>query len=128
VRRRTEEEPTINLTPMIDVVFLLLIFFMAGSSFHKADSQIPVSITGAGSLAPVARGVDPKILEINQQGQLALDRRPMSLQQAAAELSQTVRSFPNLEVLVRAEGNVTVAQQKSVLQMARNAGVRNIRL
>ena len=50
VRRQRSEDATINLTPMIDVVFLLVIFFMVGSKFSEAESRIKVNVPSVGEM------------------------------------------------------------------------------
>ncbi len=51
IRRPRTEDATINLTPMIDVVFLLVIFFMVGSKFSEAESRIKVNVPMVGANA-----------------------------------------------------------------------------
>ena len=62
--RSKTEEATINLTPMIDVVFLLVIFFLVGSEFSEAESKIPVNVPTAGQMQAITRGPDELIVEI----------------------------------------------------------------
>ncbi len=128
MRRVREEEPTINLTPMIDVVFLLLIFFLTGSSFNRSESSIPINVPGVGQLAPVARGGDPRTVDVDRMGTIRLDGKPTTLQQMASNLGQAARTYPDVQVVVRAEGTGAVQGLAEVLQTARSAGVRNLNL
>ncbi len=126
IRRPREEEPTINLTPMIDVVFLLLIFFLAGSSFTKPEGHIPINVPGVGGLKPVARGADPRTVEIDRTGMISLDGKPTNLAQLANDLGTAAKVFPEIEVVVRADGTGAVQGVAEVLQTARAAGVRHL--
>ena len=124
--RRTEEEPSINLTPMIDVVFLLLIFFLAGSTFQRSNSSIPIDVSGAGQLSPVVRGVDPRIVEVASNGQIRLDGKPASLADMSKELARSAQAYPDLQVVVRADGEGVVRQFGEVVRSVRVAGVHHI--
>jgi biopolymer transport protein ExbD len=126
VVRRREEEPTINLTPMIDVVFLLVIFFLAGSSFRKSGAEIPLEVAGAGQLSPVARGVDPRIVDVGRDGRISLDGQTADLSGLVQELGRAVKSYPELEVMVRADREGVVRQFGEVVRSVRVAGVRRI--
>ena len=46
----SEELPSVNLTPMIDIVFLLIVFFMVGTQFTDKERQINLKLPGAGQL------------------------------------------------------------------------------
>ena len=63
-RRSITEDASINLTPMIDVVFLLVIFFMVGSHFGDAEGRIDVSVPGVGELNSMTRVPDERLVEV----------------------------------------------------------------
>lgn len=66
-----EEEPSINLTPMIDVVFLLIIFFMVGSQFtKKVDPEIDytIALPTVSDLQPLTDRPDPITINITDEG------------------------------------------------------------
>ena len=44
LKTETVEEPTLNLTPMIDIVFLLIIFFMVGTQFAQMENQYDIQL------------------------------------------------------------------------------------
>lgn len=126
MRRKREEDPTINLTPMIDVVFLLLIFFLAGSSFNQSESSIPIDVPGVGKLSPIVRGADPRTVEVDRTGAIRLDGQATTLSQMAQTLGQAASAYPDLEVVVRADGGGAVQGLAEVFQTARAAGVRKL--
>lgn len=88
-RRRQREEPAINLTALIDVVFLLLIFFMVTTTFNR-ETRLAVNLPEAD--AEAAEAV-PEQLEIavDAEGRYAIngrmlaDRQPETLQRALVE-------------------------------------------
>ena len=96
LKHTTDDLPNINLTPMLDVVFNLIVFFMVGTKFVEMDRSIEVDVpkvshAGTPSLVPTRR-----TLTIARDGTLALDGRTMTLQEVAAELAAARRCIPRL--------------------------------
>lgn len=120
------EDVTINLTPMIDVVFLLVIFFMVGSKFSEAESRIKVNVPTIGQMSSIARVPDERVVAIGVDGTITLDDTAISL----ADLTETLRrehaNYPGMKVAVRGEATGSVQQMVEVLQAVRVAGVDQI--
>ncbi|WP_440995659.1 ExbD/TolR family protein [Arhodomonas sp. SL1] len=70
---RRQHEPEINLTPLIDVVFLMLIFFMVSTTFIQ-QTRLDVTLPSASAVAPEAEP-DALHLTIDAQGNMFLDER-----------------------------------------------------
>ncbi len=68
-----DELPSVNLTPMIDVVFLLIIFFMVGTQFTEQERQIEVKLPGAGELQSMIAPPDRREITVDAQGAISLD-------------------------------------------------------
>jgi len=126
MRRRQSEEATINLTPMIDVVFLLVIFFMVGSKFSEAESRIKVSVPSVGQLHSITRVPDERVIEVAPDGMVTLDGTPVSLPQLAGELRMQHERYPALKVVVRGDGSSSFQQIAEVLQVVRSSGVEQM--
>ena len=97
-RRQTRQELSVNLTPLIDVVFLLLIFFMVSTTFTR-ETQLSVDLPEATGLQrdEVDRQVEILIDEQGQyrvNGRALLDTRLRTLQAAMYEVSQGDTTLP----------------------------------
>ncbi len=125
-RRASVEDATINLTPMIDVVFLLVIFFMVGSRYGEAEGRIEVNVPGVGELRSMSRMPDERMVEITERGELTLDNRPVTDQQLAAELGYLARQYPDLRVAFRGDGTASFQRVAEVLQVIRSTGVKQL--
>lgn len=75
LRVRRREEPDINLTPLIDVVFLMLIFFMVTTTFLR-EGNLELNLPEA-SRDPVQATTEPLELVINSQGEYFLDGKAL---------------------------------------------------
>lgn len=74
-KRQTKEEDSINLTPLIDVVFLLLIFFMVSTTFTK-ETHLKVDLPEAVG-EPGIKQSEPMEILINAQGEYSLNGKPL---------------------------------------------------
>lgn len=90
-RRSRREEVQVNLTPLIDVVFLLLIFFMVSTTFTR-ETQLEIDLPESSSQLAVAEGPSLEIM-VDGQGRYAVNDQPLlrhdadTLKQALAELA-----------------------------------------
>jgi len=126
VRRQRSEDVTINLTPMIDVVFLLVIFFMVGSKFSEAESRIKVNVPSVGDMRSMTRAPDERVVAIDQDGTISLDGTAVTLTELTRILRQQHASYPGLKVAVRGEADGSLQQTVEVLHAVRISGVDQI--
>ena len=100
------EDIDLNLTPLIDVVFLLLIFFMVSTTFQK-DAELQVSLPEA-SQDPVPQDAEALEIAINSRGQYFLDGRELTnnrLETLRAAISKLSRGKRDIPLIIRADAN-----------------------
>lgn len=123
-----EELPAINLTPMIDVVFLLLIFFMVGTQFTQQERQIDIKLPGINSLNSMLPPPQRREVQVGPDGRTYLDGQPVSLPELTQRLSEMIRRYPDLVVAVRGDANAKYGQVAPVYGAINRAGVTNTAL
>ena len=128
LKTQQDDMPQLNLTSMIDVVFLLIIFFMVGRKFtdyeRKLDLHVPVVREGAAlSDAPQKR-----VIQVYRDGQVVFDRRPVTLDQLTAELTHARQEYSDLGVLVRGDAASQFQTVADVLVACRQAGVAELNI
>lgn len=126
IRRSPPETASINLTPMIDVVFLLVIFFMVGSRFDDGESRVEVNVPGASEMRSMARLPDERIVEFTSMGALTLDGASVSPEQLTGILKSQHDNYPALKVAVRADESIPYGQVNEVFHRVRASGVEQI--
>lgn len=101
------EDPILNLTPMIDVVFLLIIFFMVGARFTEEanDQKFDVQLPTAAPLQTLSREPDPLVVSVSRSGQLSLGGRRMSRDELRAALEQARTAWSGQTVIIRGDGD-----------------------
>lgn len=126
IHRQRTEDVTINLTPMIDVVFLLVIFFMVGTKFSEAESRIKVNVPTVGEMRSIARAPDERIVAVAVDGTITLGDVPMTLAQLTETLRQEHANYPGLKVAVRGEAEGSLQQTVEVLHAVTRSGVDQV--
>jgi biopolymer transport protein ExbD len=108
LRTRPRDEPEINLTSLIDVVLLLLVFFMVSTSFIKA-TEIRLQLPRAEAVPREEPAVEIEIMvstagDYFVDGQELVNRRPETLQRALEQVAGDRRELP---VTIRADGRAS---------------------
>lgn len=111
---------------MIDVVFLLVIFFMVGAKFSQQEGRIPVNVPGVGSPSAMVRGPDKRIVEVTRDGIVYLDGTQVSMDDLQRYLQSARASFPDLGVIVRGDGGGTLDTYAKVLSVCSVAGIQRL--
>ena len=119
----SEELPTVNMTPMIDVVFLLIIFFMVGTQFTQPEREIPLKLPGVGGLTAMVTAPDRREIAVTVDGSIVFDGLTLTSEQLVAKLQSLRVRYPDLRVAVRADGDVKYQAVAAVMWAANKAGV-----
>ena len=131
LRRRTRDrDPGAGILPLINVVFLLLIFFMlAGQLTAGAPFKVtpPVSRQAAAAERPASAPREAAVL-VAADGRLALNGQPMDPAALKAAVSADLAQHPDLPVNLKADGAAEAAAVVAVMETLRDAGVRRLQL
>ncbi len=101
-----EESVEVNLTPLIDVVFLLLIFFMVSTTFDK-HAKLKVSLPESSTKAVQQQG-DPLVLSIDAKGNYFLNERQIvnkKLKTLKQAIQKTIGDDTDVSIVLRADAN-----------------------
>jgi len=120
-----EETPSINLTSMIDILFLLIIFFMVGTRFTENESNIQINLPKVAPNVAMLTSPSSKIVFIKSDGSIELDGQLVSTEELTSRLSQAVRNYPDTSVQIKPDGNVTMQQAANTISAVRNSGAQS---
>lgn len=107
LRTDSLEEPQLNLTPMIDIVFLLIIFFMVGTKFSEIEQQFDVDLPSASAIEPMSSTPDPMIVTVAKSGDLSLANESVTTEQLEQNLVAAKAAFNGQVILIRGDGQGT---------------------
>jgi biopolymer transport protein ExbD len=124
-RSRGEDETEINLTPMLDVTFIMLIFFIVTASFVK-EAGIDVSRPPAATAERKERG--NILVAITENDQIWIDRRQVDPRALRANIERLHAENPQGSVVIQADRNSKNGLLVQVMDAARLAGVANVSL
>ena len=120
------EKPVINLTPMIDIVFLLVIFFMVGTKFSEVEQQLELTVPEVSDEASVAPTVKRHVVAVFKDGTVSLDGELMDMQQLEAQLKREQQAGDTVNVVIRGDAEGAFQNVASVLSVCRKAGVSDL--
>lgn len=130
LKTQTPEEPSLNLTPMIDVVFLLIIFFLVGARFTKNadEQQFDVNLPTAAPLQTLSRQPDPLIISVQRTGQLSLGKTPVTAQELHSRLVAAKQAYAEQTVIIRGDGDGSYQAVIDVMSLCHKAQIRRFSL
>jgi biopolymer transport protein ExbD len=124
-RRRTREadESEVNLTPMLDVVFIMLIFFIVTASFAK-EAGIDINRPNAATAEVKQKG--NILIAISDTGQIWIDKRRVDVRAVRANIERLYAENPQGSVVIQADTDSKNGLLVEVMDAARQAGVFNV--
>lgn len=124
IRRRTKgEDAELDMTPMLDIVFIMLIFFIVTSSFVKT-AGIEINPPSANS----AEQQDNAniFIAISDTGAIWLDNREVDIRSVRSLISRLHADSPDSAVVIQADKNSKTDHLMQVMDQVRQAGVSNV--
>lgn len=122
----TEQETsaaTVNITPLIDVVFILLIFFLVTASFTK-EAGVEVNRPTAQTAVRQERG--NLIIAVKKSGEIWIDNQKVDLRSIRAHVERLHAQNPEGTVIIKADKDARTGATVEVLDQVRLAGVSNV--
>jgi biopolymer transport protein ExbD len=118
-----QEENEVNLTPMLDVVFIMLIFFIVTASFVK-EAGIDVNRPAAATAERKEKG--NILVAISENNQIWMDRRQVDPRALRANLERMHAENPSGAVVIQADQESKNKLLVQVMDAARMVGVKNV--
>ena len=122
-RSRSQDDTEVNVTPMLDVVFIMLIFFIVTASFVK-EAGIEVNRPDAATAEKKERG--NILVAITDNGQIWIDKRQVDPRALRANIERLHAENPQGSVVIQADKNSKNGLLVEVMDAARLAGVYNV--
>jgi len=125
LEREAEDEGGINLTPMVDVVFLLLIFFLAATTFRSDEVALDMRLPSAKS-GDAGKGDKPLVVNLLADGKLHVDGREVTLEALRQKLAAAGQRNAEQAVLVRGDQQAQFGIGVQVLDACRLAKIKKV--
>ncbi len=117
-----------NMTPMIDIVFQLIIFFLVASHLTRTETQLDLRLPVARSGAEDTDFETPRVtINVKDDGSLWLSGREMAAERLASQLTELrQQEGDNLEVRIRGSRAATYAHVEPIMRACTEAGIWNV--
>jgi biopolymer transport protein ExbD len=127
-RRTIASEASINMTPMIDVVFQLIIFFLVTSHFARQEAHLPLPLPAADSAKAIPEDDQPRlVINVTADGTLLFSGRSLSPEDLRQRLAERIAELgKDVEVRIRADRSVPYRHIEPVLLACARAGIWNV--
>ena len=126
LKTQHDEIPTLNLTPMIDVIFLLIVFFMAASNFSDPQRDIDLKVPEVAQADAADAARKTRQVAVYADGRLALDRQDVSLAELTAQLAAGHAADSALGVVILGDATCAFQHIASALAACKEAGIAEL--
>ena len=120
-----EPEP-LNMTPMIDVAFNLLIFFMLTTAFYNQEQSLELSVPKIASVNPAVAPPANMVINVQADGRIKVADKFYSTTELESMLRATIANFPGQGVAIRGDEEARYQAVASVLGVCKAVGIRKM--
>ena len=124
--KKQEDEIGFQLAPMIDMTFLLLIFFMVTTKISKEQVNVEIKLPTASNASIPDDLSNRDIISIDKDGNYYIGQTPADKKQLTTHLKERFKVTPPLRLYVRADKNTPGKQIKELMRIASEAGAVNV--
>lgn len=125
-KKLQEEAESIQLAPLIDIVFLTLVFFLTVSAYTSMESEIDITLPTASSAVPIDRSQGEIYINLRKDGRIVLNNREMNINELQDVLNRVAELFPGGSVIIRGDREAVLGQAIAVLDCCKNADIANV--
>jgi len=126
LRKRPHPEEEFQMAPMIDMVFLLLVFFMCVSTLAQAEKGVELELPKSHESKVPEDLADRGNVSVDADGQVYVGLEPVDLAGLKARISDALQKNPDLRIWVRADQTTSYGMVKPVLKTCAEAGAYEV--
>lgn len=119
---------TVQMSSLMDVIFLLLCFFVTTSVFSQWETEISITLPTAKSATVPGRMPGEIILNLDKDGTVSVNGQTLSLAEVTERLTRIARLYPGQPVVIRADKETVYDSLVAVIDACRTADVWNFSL
>ena len=127
-RGKTSRAATVPMTSLMDVIFLLLCFFVTSSVFSQWETEIQISLPTAKSATVPGRLPGQVILNVSEEGKVSVNGIKLTLDEVTTRLGRIAKIYPGQPVIIRADKATAYDSLRQVIDACRSADVWNFSL
>lgn len=125
-RATQQQEEGIQLAPLIDIVFLMLVFYMTSAVFAQLESEIDVLLPTADAAEVTDRNPGEIYINLMDDGRIIINQRDVELEELETILARVSEYFPGGAVIIRGDRRAALGRAVDVLNACRNVDIQNV--
>jgi len=126
LQTQLDEAPTLNLTSMIDVLFLLIIFFMLGARFSEEDRRLGLNLPRVADSKSLGVVRERWSVNVYRDGQVEVGSQLVTDQELRTKLMAEAKRNRQLSIVLRGDADVPLQRIVNVLATCRDCGVSEV--
>ena len=127
-RHSRSRAAAVQMASLMDVIFLLLCFFVTSSVFSQWETEISISLPTAKSSTVPGRMPGEIILNLDKDGSVSVNGQPLTLAEVTERLTRIAKLYPGQPVVIRADKATAYDSLVGVIDACRTADVWNFSL
>jgi biopolymer transport protein ExbD len=120
-----DEEP-INTTPMIDVAFNLLIFFMLSATFMQEEQELEMQLPRVSAAAALTEAPRELVVNVLEDGSVVVEGKQVATDDLLDQMKAAVKEYPEQAVAVRGHRKTNYEHVVKVYSLVKQAGVKKV--
>ncbi len=121
-----DEGDPVPLAPLIDIVFLTLVFFMVTSIYSTLEAEIDITLPTASSAKMDERTQGEIFINLQSDGSIVLNERNVNLDELKEVLGRVAEYFPGGSVIVRGDREANLGTAIAILDVCRQVDIQNV--
>ena len=127
-RNSRSKAASVQMASLMDVIFLLLCFFVTSSVFSQWETEVSITLPTAKSATIPGRMPGEIILNLNEKGEVSVNGQVLTLAEVTERLTRIAKLYPGQPVVIRADKTTKYEALVSVIDACRTADVWNFSL
>ena len=123
-QQSADSQLAIEMTPMIDIVFLLLIFFLVATTFRQEEREMQIALPIASSAGPISMTLRELVVNVDKNGRMIIAGREVSGEDLLLMITDAVAVNAEQKVTVRGDRRVAYESVVRVLDICKTGGVQ----
>jgi biopolymer transport protein ExbD len=120
----SDKEVTIEMMPLIDMVFLLLIFFLVATTFHQTEREMQIALPYASAAGPISANLREIIVNVDADGKIIVSGRQVEPDELRTMVKGAVAANPDQKVTLRGDKTTAYANIVRVLDICKASGIQ----
>lgn len=115
-----------QIAPMVDILLVLLVFFIVTWNFALSENELDVKIPNAAHAKEPQPQVGQVVVNVRMDGSIVMNRKTLTAPELSVKLKELARLYPDYAVILRGDQNVNYKYIVDVLDICRQANIWNV--